>query len=108
MFDGCRLASFEAGLDHALLVVRARLAGVQIAEVNLNARDVFGEVGESMLHYLFGMADEGVVAVDAVVRPDLDMHAWSFPEILSVLATWRVRPPIAYMMSCVGESTSLK
>ena len=78
VLDGGGPAAFEAGLDRAVLVVLAALAGIRVAEMDLQRRDVIGEAGEGVAHQVLDPGREVRAAGDILVRPDIDLH-FRFP-----------------------------
>ena len=74
MLDGRGLASFESGLDHAVLIILTGLTGICVTEVDFNSRDLIAEVDESVLHQSFDMVCEGITPAYVTVRTDLDVH----------------------------------
>jgi len=84
MFDGGGLATFETGLNHAVLVIRTSLTSVYVTKVDFDSRDVIGTVGEGILHQSFDVGGQGITPVNGIVRTDLDVHLGPFREFYPV------------------------
>jgi len=76
--DGCGLTSLESGFNHAVFVIRPRLASIHVTEVHFHSRDLTIEMVERVLHHLFEIGRAAFAPVNVFVRADLDMHFRSF------------------------------
>jgi hypothetical protein len=75
--DCNRLAAGEPGLNQATLVAAPGFFAVLIAQVHFDARDVFTEVAEGMIHPGLNPMHQPLMALNVVIRIDLNLHVFS-------------------------------
>jgi transglutaminase-like putative cysteine protease len=85
---GDRLAAFETGFHHALLVVLAAPVAVLVAEMDLHARDAIADSTQRLLHDATGPRGQALLPFDMTIGIDLDLHG----VFLFLLQSWLVGP----------------
>ena len=74
MSDRDGLAAFEAGFDHAALVVLSVLIAVLIAQMHFHSRDVAADSAERTLYLAGDLSRQPLVTFDVTVGIDLNLH----------------------------------
>jgi hypothetical protein len=69
-----KLAAFEAGFDHAALVVLAALVAALVAQADLHSRDVIADSAQGALNHATELSGQRLVTFDVVVGIDLYLH----------------------------------
>jgi hypothetical protein len=84
---GDRLAAFETGFHHTLLVVPAAPVAVLVAEMDLHARDAIADSTQRLLHDATGPRGQALLPFDMTIGIDLDLHG----VFLFLFQSWFVR-----------------
>jgi hypothetical protein len=61
------LVAFQARFHHAAFVMISAFLSVLVAEMNLNAADMFREVPQRVFHHGFGVLGHRFISIDRVV-----------------------------------------
>ena len=72
--DRAGLAAFEAGLQHATLVMLAAFGAVLIAQVHLHAPDVHATLAQGTLHDATDLSSQRLVTCDIKVCINIGLY----------------------------------